>query len=269
MKLKTIAASICLLASAQYAQAVLVDFYGVGATATSKELSFQQALTAGTLAVDKLEDNPACTRGWYVNPLDPFDCSSTGVVSPDAGGLPLIFDSIASPGTTKGGNLKGTSQIVSAPIEGRSPHSGVSYWTGEDFTITFDDAVSAFGFWGSDIGDFSNGCTTPGCKDRGITIQLFDELGVSLGDFWVKGDGNNGSVLFWGFVDTAAGPARVKSVRITDVTGSQDGQGFDDFMIGQVRADFDPGTPNPAPEPGVLALVGLALAGAARARRRH
>lgn len=267
MKLKTIAASICLLASAQYAQAVLVDFYGVGSSAATKEASFHAALTVGTLAVDKLEDDDNCTRGWYKDP----SCNTTGVGSPGVNGFPLIFDSVTSPGTTKGGNLSGTSQILSDPSEGRAAHSQVAYWTGVDFTITFDAAVSAFGFWGSDIGDFISSCTTAGCKDRGITIELFDDAGAALGDFWVKGDGNNGSVLFWGFVDTATGPARVKSVKIKDVTGSLDGQGFDDFMIGQVRADFVPPDtdPNPVPEPGVLALAGLALAAAARVRRRR
>lgn len=265
MKLKTIAASICLLASAQYAQAVLVDFYGVGANAGSKELSFQQALTAGTLAVDKLEDDANCTRGWYKD----LSCNTTGVASPGIDPLGLVFDSVSPPGTTSLAGLTGTSQIVSDPSEGRMAHSGVSYWVGQDFTITFDAAVSAFGFWGSDIGDFIKGCTTTACKDRGITIELFNDAGDALGDFWVKGDGNNGSVLFWGFVDTAVGPARVKSIRIKDVTDGLDGQAFDDFMIGAVRSDFDPGTPNPAPEPGVLALAGLALAGAARARRRR
>lgn len=266
MKLKTIAASICLLASAQYAQAVLVDFYGVGASATTKELSFQAALTAGTLAVDKLEDDANCTRGWYKD----LGCSPTGVGSPGPGGLDLLFDSVSSPGTIKGGNLNGTSQIVSDPVEGRAAHSGISYWTGQDFTITFDAAVSAFGFWGSDIGDFVKACTTAGCKDRGITIELFDDAGGALGDFWVQGDGNNASVLFWGFVDTAVGPARVKSIRIKDVTDGLDGQAFDDFMVGAVSRTFDPGPgPNPAPEPGVLALAGLALAAAARIRRRR
>ena len=118
MKFKLLAASICLIASAQMAQAGLVDFYGVGNTkgnqaAKDAEDAFKGALTSNTLAGDSLED-PSGSRGWNG---DVFSSSS----------IPLIFRpgfDVNQAATNSGSTLGGTNQMdgTGATSSGRSAH---------------------------------------------------------------------------------------------------------------------------------------------------
>lgn len=128
------------------------------------------------------------------------------------------------------------------------------YWEsggGEnDFTITFSSPVSAFGFFGIDIGDFDGQVTA---TTAGGLNQVFN-VGNSLN---IAG----GSVLFWGVIDPNAS---FLSVTFGNTGSGDDFFAFDDFTIGspeQVRE-------TPIPEPMTMTLVGGGLlAGAVRRRR--
>lgn len=149
-------------------------------------------------------------------------------------------------------------------ISGRfntTPGVNLGHWwesTG-DFTIAFDDPVSAFGLFITDSADFA-----------GSLRILLD--GVELDPLLVANEGNptgDGSLLFFGFADSQK-VYREITFDITQTTATLDDYdvfGFDDLVIGAALDDGNGG--GTAPEPGSLALVGASLFGLALARRRR
>ncbi len=140
------------------------------------------------------------------------------------------------------------------------------WWdTAREFTIAFDSSHSAFGFFGTDFGDFDGTLTIQrysGASAVGSAIALGDGAGNAAGAF----PGINGSLLFFGFADdTATFDRLVFQVAQLDpnVTSRFDRLGFDDLIVGDVAI-----TGGTAPEPTSLALAGLALAAAGFAGRR-
>jgi hypothetical protein len=112
--------------------------------------------------------------------------------------------------------------------------------------------VSAFGFFGIDIGDFDGQVTA---TTAGGLNQVFN-VGNSLN---IEG----GSVLFWGVVDPAN---TFTSVSFGNTGSGADVFGFDDFTVGTAEQVVDPG-PNPVPEPTTVLLLGAGLAAAGLRRR--
>jgi MYXO-CTERM domain-containing protein len=253
MKLKALAAAVTLLMSGHAAQAGLLEtFYGVGASGTTAENLFKSALTIDTLRSDSLEAPRANT------------------VAPVGMSFLLVSNPAADTGLT--GSLTGGGVVTTAAAAtgGRAPKDGTKFWQGatDPFAIEFTNAVAAFGFWGSDIGDFaSEGCST--CSfDSGvlrITLEFDGPNAPAAKSFDLAGDTTSGSQLFWGFADSTG--AKVRKVTFTNLTNGIDGQGFDLFQIGAVAVDDT--DPNPTPEPGMLALAGLGLAAVAGVRRRR
>jgi hypothetical protein len=134
------------------------------------------------------------------------------------------------------------------------------YWDASGvFSINFSNPVSAFGFFGIDIGDFDGQVTA---STSGGLNQVFN-VGNSTN---IAG----GSVLFWGVIDPSN---TFTSVSFGNTASGVDVFGFDNFTVGtpeQVRPTPEK-PPVGVPEPGMLLLFGTGLAalGLAPRRRRY
>lgn len=124
---------------------------------------------------------------------------------------------------------------------------------GGSFLVSFSAPVAAFGFYGTDVGDF------------GAQLQLnvqFSGGGSSLIAIPHTRGGNDGSVFFYGLISTAP-TEQISSIGFSTPGNAADFLGFDDMTIGslqQVRGLPDGGS--------TIALLGLALAGIAGYRRK-
>lgn len=232
------AAAVAVLMSSQTANAGLTVYTG--------ESTFTTALTVGTVMTEDFE-----------------------ALGGETGGVPLFTGGVA-PGV---GTLDGPNIVRTAAENGRhSVGGGSNYWLGgaQPFEIVFAAGIQAFGFWGTDIGDFSNDCTssTAGCTNAGGSVKveffkLATDTTASFSDTFTGAD-SNGNELFRGYVDSSG--TEYQKVRITNLQAQWDGQGFDKMMIGDV-AIVPPD--NRTPEPGMLALLGLGLLGVVGSRRRR
>ena len=150
--------------------------------------------------------------------------------------------------TISGGTLQSGANNV-----GRFPISGNQYWeNSQNFSLIFSEGISAFGFYGVDIGDF-NGQVVLDLYD-GATLVNSLNIGNTIG---IAG----GSVLYFGFYDLVN---TYTSIVFNNTAAGTDYFGFDDFTIGRLENV----TPQPVPEPGTLLLLGSGLAGLALYRRR-
>ncbi|MEO1688130.1 MAG: VPLPA-CTERM sorting domain-containing protein [Pseudomonadota bacterium] len=129
-----------------------------------------------------------------------------------------------------------------------------------EMLIEFSDPIAAFGFFGTDVGDIG----------EQLAVTLFEAGTLAETEFLPPHDtnANNGSLLFWGFVDTETS---YSSIRLGSASGSGDVFGFDDLTIGDVGQIVNPPRPSgevPLPAAGWMLIAGLgALAGLRRARK--
>jgi len=228
-------AAITLAASASHAAPVI--FFGENLT------------PAGAVS-----GNPLAARTAFLSNLS--GVVSQGFESFTAGAAaPLSLSFTGSGATTLVANLSGTGNILSESTQGRfnTTAGGSKWWESLGvFNIDFvaGSEISAFGFYGTDIGDFSGRVTITLTDVNNVQTELIvaNTLGAA-----------NASLLFWGFVD--AGNS-YKRISFGNTNATVDGFGFDDMVIGD-RLQIV----NQTPEPASLALVGLALLGLAASRR--
>lgn len=228
----------------------LIGGIGVGSAQAAPVIFFGEDLNAGAAA----GVNSVAARTNFL-------ASLTGVGSQDfesfAGGTGTPIN-VSFPGSVGAisAALTATSgvQVVNAPSVGRFATSGTNYLevsSGAAFTLTFGTAIGAFGFYGTDIGDF---------VPTNMVMTLTDINNVSTQQIvgHTLGAANNNS-LFWGFTDTTNS---YTSITFSN-PGGGDVFGFDDFVIGDRQQIVA------VPEPGVLAVFGLGLLGLGIARRKR
>jgi PEP-CTERM motif len=167
------------------------------------------------------------------------------------------FDSFANGTTTIAANFgaAGTATLTGGAIQnfssaGRFAISSPNYYNTDttSFSINFSNPVAAFGFYGTDIGDFGGQ----------LSLLLTDTMGntTSLIVPATEGSGGeqpeNGSVLYFGFYDLST---TYTSIAFQN-SNTADQFGFDNFTIGSIQQV----TPS-APEPATWAMMLLGFAG--------
>jgi hypothetical protein len=143
------------------------------------------------------------------------------------------------------------------------------YETSQSFEITFTDAVSALGFFGTDFNDFKSTLSIDFILDEPAVPGVFGvNAGVTKGSVTLPAVGSSGGVLFFGYVADAFKFNRVvfnidqsKAINPRDPS-TYDFLGFDDVVAGNFQG------PVVLPEPASLGLVGLSIGLLALSRRR-
>ena len=199
-----------------------------------------------------------------------FENQTTGATAP----LTLHFvDSITNVDTTA--TLTGGGGRVVAVAQGSTNGAGrysvpsassSKFWevdaggTAGAFTITFSDAIAAFGFYGVDIGDFG-GTVSVNLLDGGGNIIQTVAVPATQG----SGGSTDGSVIFFGVVSSDAA-SDFRGISFSTTVGGGDIFAFDNFTIA-TRDQVVP--PNQTPLPGTILLAGLGLLGLGAMRRRQ
>lgn len=224
---------------------------GVGSVQAAPVIFFGEDLSVGA----SVGPNSVAARNNFLSSLtgvgsENFESFAGGTGTPISVSFPGSVGSISANLTSTGGV-----SVDNAPNAGRFATSGSNYLevsSGSAFTLTFGTAIGAFGFYGTDIGDFvpSNMVITLTDINSVTTQQI---VGHSIGS------GGNNNSLFWGFTDTTN--------TYTSITFSNPGGGdifgFDDFVIGDQQQIVA------VAEPGMIAVFGLGLLGLGIARRKR
>ena len=221
---------------------------------------------AGLMTYQGIDQNPgdtvppagfaAAARASFLSNLsggvgtEDFELFATGTNGP----LNLSFPgSSGSISATLSSALSGDIEIRSGSIgAGRFPTSGSQYLetSGDaDFTIDFSDPISAFGFFGTDIGDFAG--------DLVLTLTNGTTETITA----TTAGSSDGALLFFGFTNDMGSYTKIEF----ENTGSGDFFGFDDMTIGDPGQIVNPRVPEPA-SLAIFGAMGLMTVGMRRRR---
>lgn len=232
----------------------LTAMFGVNSVQAAPVIFFGEDLNTGPF-VSTMGPNAIAARTSFLGTLtgvgnENFESFSNGTGTPLNVSFPGSVGSLTAAMTSTGGV-----SIDASPNAGRFASSGTNYLevsSGANFTLTFGTAIGAFGFFGTDIGDFvpSNMIITLTDINSVVTQQIVGHT--------VNSAANN-NTLFWGFTDTSNS---YTSISFSN-PGGGDTFGFDDMVIGDQQQIVA------VAEPGALAILGLGLIGLAYARRKR
>lgn len=214
---------------------------------------FGENLTPGST----VSGSPVTARNNFLADLvgvgsENFEGTAAGTTPPLALTFPGSSGSITATIASASGGVCSTATGAVGGIScnglGRFPTSGTNwYHTNDVFTITFSNPIAAFGFYGTDIGDFDGQVTAT--LNGGTTVSLTIPNMINAPD---------GSLLFWGFIDSTNS---YTSLQFGNTASGSDVFGFDDLVIGD-RGQVA------IPEPATLALFGLGFATLGAMRRK-
>ena len=183
-----------------------------------------------------------------------FEGIATGTVGPTV--------SFAVPGGSVTATLSGGTVESGPTSSNQYATSGTKYLnvTTGSYIAKFSSPISAFGFYGVDIGDFGAQLTLSLTDTAGVVtvITVPHKLGACTGT--PCSDSTSGSVIYEGFYDTGD---TYTSVSFTDPrSAGSDVFGFDDFSVGTLPQV------TPVPEPAAVLLLGVGVVGAMVSRRK-
>jgi hypothetical protein len=173
-----------------------------------------------------------------------------------AGTTPPINLPFAGAGSA---TLNGSAFVQNLTGAGRFATSG-SNWVesdaGGDFSISFSNVggIAAFGFYGTDLGDFGNQLTLRFTRLDNTTYDVLVPNSINT----------DGTGIFFGFIASAANV--FKNVEFLNNPGGVDVFGFDDMTIGSLQQVVP--LP-PAAWAGLATLTGVAGIGYIRRRRSN
>lgn len=191
----------------------------------------------------------AANRPPRFNPLQigPFTSSTITPISATltAPGVATLDDAVSNAGSTTADRFNTTP-------------GGANWWNSSGrLTIDFSAPVAAFGFYGTDMGDFGGEVVmelTPEGGGTPVTITL--NTGIN---------GPSGALLFAGFIDPLVSYTSVTFAN-TVLNDPLDNFGFDDLIVAD-RGQIIPSAE--APLPGTLPLIGLSMVGLLGMHRRR
>lgn len=128
----------------------------------------------------------------------------------------------------------------------------LNFSSSSGFTITFDTAVSAIGFYGTDIGDINGQLSLQVTRATGIETILVPHTR----------NAPDGSLLFFGLIDKEN---PFTAIRFFNTGGTSDVLSIDDIVVG------DPDQVAAVPEPASWAMMigGFGVMGASLRRRQR
>lgn len=168
------------------------------------------------------------------------------VVSPQAvlGGAGAMYRNPGALGTTLIENRTFIGGVSTGRFNTSSPGAGNWWETSASFTLTLTSGVQAIGFYGTDFGDFGGS----------LRLALFNGDQPLVDNILVgPGGGQNGSLLFYGYLNTEISFNRVVFTLTQldpDDIDSYDLVGLDDLVVG---------TAVPEPQTWILFTCGLGL----------
>ena len=229
--------AVALFASASV-HAAPVEFFG------------EDLNTGGGGPINPHPNSDAARAAFFTNltggvGTETFESFATGTTPPIA----IVFPGAGTATLNGAGSVESGNDGV-----GRGPISGTQYYrtSGGSFVVSFSAPVAAFGFYGTDIGDYGANLVLTLLDTAGNTTVL-DPANTTSGSGELSG-----SVIYYGFYDLATQYVSISF----DTGGGGDTFGFDDFSIGSIDQV------TPTPEPAAFALFGLGAVALGFARRR-
>jgi hypothetical protein len=217
---------------------------------SAAETSFKSNLSSGVSTETFEGQATGATVPLTLNFTDLITSAITTATLSGGGGQVVAV----SPGNTDGNGR------YSIPSATSSKFWQVNAGGSSTFTITFSDAIAAFGFYGVDIGDFGGTVSVNLLDGSGNIIQT-----VAVPATQGSGGSTDGSVIFFGVVSSGAA-SDFMGISFSTTAGGGDVFAFDNFTIA-TRDQVVP--PNGTPLPGTILLAGLGLLGLGAARRRQ